>query len=74
MLLFPNGKSCGPSSEQTCIPFTQGDFLPSLIEIVPVVLEKEDIVFKRLPKRHVQGSKDIIRSEKITLVPGSGEL
>ena len=30
-----------PSFEQTCIPFTQGCFVPSLVEIGPVVLEKK---------------------------------
>ena len=35
------GKSCGTSSEQTCIPFTQGGLVPSLVEIVLVVLEKK---------------------------------
>ena len=31
----------GPSFEQTWIPFTQGYFVPSLVEIDPVVLEKK---------------------------------
>ena len=31
----------GPWFEQTWIPFTQGWFVPSLIEISPVVLEKK---------------------------------
>ena len=35
------GKWLGPSFEQTWIPFTQGCFVPSLVEIGPVVLEKK---------------------------------
>ena len=31
----------GPSFEQTWIPFTQGCFVPTLVEIGPVVLEKK---------------------------------
>ena len=31
----------GPSFEQTWIPFTQGCFVPSLVEIGPVILEKK---------------------------------
>ena len=37
------GKMYDPSFEQTRIPFTQGSFEPSFIEIVPVVLEKMTI-------------------------------
>ena len=37
-LLSPHGKGCGPSFEQTWIPFTQGCFVPSLAEIGPAVL------------------------------------
>ena len=42
ILLFHNylplEKGCDPSFEQTWIPFTQGCFVPSLVEIGPVVL------------------------------------
>ena len=31
----------GPSFEQTLIPFTQGCFVPSLVKIGPMVLEKK---------------------------------
>ena len=34
-------KGQGPSFEQTWIPFTQRCFVPSLVEISPVVLEKK---------------------------------
>ena len=37
-------KKEGPSFEQTWIPFTQGYFVPSLVKIGPVVLEKK--IFK----------------------------
>ena len=40
-LLSPIGKGLGPSFEQTWIPFTQGCFVPSLVEIDPMVLEKK---------------------------------
>ena len=35
------GKGRGPSIEQNRIPFTKGCFVPSLVEISPVVLEKK---------------------------------
>ena len=46
MLLSPFGKGRDPSFEQTWIPFTQGCFVPSLIEIGPVVLEKKMKMWK----------------------------
>ena len=45
-LLFPLGKGPGPSFDQTWIPFTQGCFVPSLVEISPVVLEKKMKMWK----------------------------
>ena len=36
----------GSSFEQTGIPFTQGCFVPSLVEIGPVVLEKKIFPFR----------------------------
>ena len=41
LLLSPRGKRRGPSFEKIWIPFTQGCFVPSLVEIGPVVLEKK---------------------------------
>ena len=35
-----------PSFEETWIPFTQGCFVPSLVEIGPVVLEKKMKMWK----------------------------
>ena len=40
-LLSPLWKGLGPSFEQTLIPFTQGCFVPGLVEIGPVVLKKK---------------------------------
>ena len=45
-LLSPLGKGLGPSFEETWIPFTQGCFVPSLVEIGPVVLEKKMKMWK----------------------------
>ena len=39
-LLSPLGKGLDPLLEQTWIPFTQRYFVPGLLEIGPVVLEK----------------------------------
>ena len=40
-LLSPFWKGRNSSTEQTWIPFTQGRFVPSVVEIGPVVLEKK---------------------------------
>ena len=45
-LLSPFRKGLGPSFEQTWIPNTQGCFVPSLVEIGPVVLEKKMKMWK----------------------------
>ena len=37
----PLGNEWGPSFEQTLIPFTLGCFVPSLVELGPVVPEKK---------------------------------
>ena len=44
--LSPLWEGCGPSFQQTWIPFTQGYFVPSLVEIGPVVLEKKIKMWK----------------------------
>ena len=41
LLLSPLGKGRGPSFKLIWFPFTQGWFVPSLVEIGPVVLEKK---------------------------------
>ena len=46
MLLSPLEKGRGPSFEETGIPFTQGWFVPSLVEIDPVVLENRMKMWK----------------------------
>ena len=43
-LLSPLRKGCGPSFEQIWIPITKGCFVPSLVEIGPVVFKKK--IFK----------------------------
>ena len=45
-VIIPLGKWRGPSFEQTWIPFTQGCFVPSLVEIGPVVLDKKMKMWK----------------------------
>ena len=41
------GNGWSPSLKQTRIPFSQGCFVPSLIEIGPVVLEKKIFKFRQ---------------------------
>ena len=43
-VIIPLGRRCGSLFEETCIPFTQGCFVSSLVEIGLVVLEKK--IFK----------------------------
>ena len=67
--LSPFWRGPGPSFEQTWIPFTQGWFVPSLVEFGPVVLEKKSKMWK------VNGQTTDNRwSEKLTWTFGSGEL
>ena len=72
------GKGRGPSFEQTWIPFTQGCFVPSLIEIGPVVLEKKTKMWKVYDNDNNdydgQRTTDKFWSEKLTWAFGSGEL
>ena len=44
-IITPLGNGRGPSFEQTWIPFIQGCFVPSLVEIGSVVLEKKIFEF-----------------------------
>ena len=39
-VIISPGKGCGPSFRQSWIPITQGCFVPCLVEIDPLVLEK----------------------------------
>ena len=52
-LLSPLGKMHGPSFEQTSIPYTQVWFVPILIKIGPVVLEKRKNwkVYRQIDRR-----------------------
>ena len=59
----------GPSFEQSWIPFTQGCFVPSLVEIGPVLQEE-----KSLRHRQRRRTMDKFWSEKLTWAFRSGEL
>ena len=50
VIISPPGKGRDPSFEQTWIPFTKEYFVPSLVEIGPLVLEK---IFKFRTHRSV---------------------
>ena len=66
-------KGQGPSFEQTWISFTQGCFMPSLVEIGKVVLEKKMKMWKVY--RQTDGrTTDEWWSEKLTWAFSSGEL
>ena len=70
--LSPLGKGRGPSFEQIWIPFNQGCFVPSLLEIDPVVLKKKMKNVKSLP---TDGwTRYNRRSEKLTWAFTSDEL
>ena len=61
--LSPLGKGRGPSFEQTWIPFTKGCFVPSLVEIDQVDLEKNifigDISFFKLRYKNSEDKNKI---------------
>ena len=60
-------KRAGPSFEQTWIPFTQGCFVPSLVEIGPVVLETEDENVKSLQTDGQTDRRRTIGDQKTSL-------
>ena len=77
LLLSPLGKGHGPSFDQTWIPFTYGSFVPSSVEIGPVVLEKKKKMCSWQRRRRWQRqrrTRDILWSEKLTWAFSSGEL
>ena len=81
MQFSPLWRGQGPSFEQNWIPFTQRWFVPSLVEIDPVVLEKKSKIGKvyRRTDRQTDGQTDRQttnerRSEKLTWAFSSGEL
>ena len=59
--------------EQIWIPLTQECFVPSLIEIFPVVLEK-NLKVSKVYRRTDRQTTDNRRSEKLTWAFSSGEL
>ena len=46
-LLTPVGKGQGPSFYQNWFPFTQGCFVPKLVKVGPVILEKKIFEFRQ---------------------------
>ena len=70
-LLSPSRKRCGPLFQETWVPFTQGCFVPSIVEIGPVILEKMKMwkVYRQRDRR-----TDDKRSEKLTWAVSSDEL
>ena len=72
--LSPLGKGRGPSFEQTWIPFTQGCFVPSLVEIGPVVLEKKMKMWKVYDNDDNDNNNDDGQRTNLTWAFGSGEL
>ena len=70
---LPFGKERGPAFEQTWIPSTKGCFVPSLVEIGLVVLEKKLKMWK-VYRRTDRLTTDNRRSEKLTRAFSSGEL
>ena len=71
-LLSPLGEGRGSSFEQTWTPSNQGCFVPSLVEIGSVVLEKKMKMWKVYGQTDRQ--TDDRRSEKLTWAFSSGEL
>ena len=67
-LIISPWKRAGPSFEQTLIPFAQGCFVSSLVEIGPVVLEKKSKIGKvyRRTDGRTDRQTDERRSEKLT--------
>ena len=75
-LLFHNyfpRKRAEPFIWTTWIPCTQGCFVPSLLEIGPVVLEKK-MKNRKVLQQWRRRTTDIYLSEKLTQAFGSGEL
>ena len=70
-LLSPSRKRCGPLFQETWVPITQGCFVPSILEIGPVILEKMKMwkVYRQRDRR-----TDDKRSEKLTWAVSSDEL
>ena len=68
-LLSPLGKGCGPSFEEIWIFLKLGCFVPSLVEIGPVILEKTTkmgAVYRRTPRHR----RETIREAQFLLQHG----
>ena len=63
---LPFRKKVAPSFEETWIPFTQGCFVPSFVEIGPVVLEKKMKMWKVY--RRTDG-RQVIRKAHLSFQP-----
>jgi hypothetical protein len=74
LLLSPLGERQSPSFEQFRIPSAQGWFVPSLVKIGPVVLEKKSKMSKFTDGQTDRRTTDKRRSEKLTWAFSSGEL
>ena len=70
---LPLEKGGGPSFEQTWIPFNKGWFVPTLVEIGPVVLEKKMKMWKVYDENYDNNENDdddgqiLIRKAHISL-------
>ena len=76
-LLSPLGKEHGPSFKQTSFPFTQGCFVPSLVDIGSVVVEKKMKmlkVYRWTDRRTDRRMTDDRRSDKLTRAFSLGDL
>ena len=70
VIISPLGKRWVPSYEQNWIPFNQGCFVPSLVEIGPVVLEKNLKMWKVYDKNDDNDNDDgqiFIRKAQLSL-------
>ena len=77
LVIISPWRRAGRSFEQTWIPFTQGCFVPSLVEIGPVVLKKKMKmwkVYRRTDRQKDRQTTDDRWSEKLTWDISSGEL
>ena len=67
--LSPLGEERGPAFEQTWIPSTQGCFVPSLVEIGQVILEKKLKmwkVYRRTDRQTTDDRQQVIRKAHLS--------
>ena len=68
LLLYPLEKGHGPSFVQTWIPLNQGWFVPSLVKIDPMVLEKMNIwKFYSQTDRLTDDERQVIRKTRLNI-------